>query len=278
MNVKTMLMTLGCTLGLMMNAGDAQASKRLIEDDLKMYGVSLANNTFHLGEHVNYSVSVNNSFLDQSSKHVFIEMYISDDATWSADDSHFSTPFDGTETVAYGFNTISSTDIIKSVSSNIGSKYMIFVIDDDDRVAEQAEWNNTYAIPVTITATPYDFELLSMSAPSIVSHDQSFSVPFSWRYNASSGIGEFSSTKFYLSTDANYSSGDLFIGWYMLAQMQSNITYYNTASININAMVTNYSWPTGDYYIIGVAQSIIGISTEANQSNNIKVSPIRVER
>lgn len=277
MNFKTMLMTLGCTLGLMMNAGEAQATKKAYDDDLRLPYVNLSKTTFHVGETVNYTVTAGNTFLDHSDKRVFIEMYISNDTTLSSDDSHFSTPFDMPVTVPFGYNEINQSDIITAIASNIGSKYMIFVIDDYDRVAENAEWNNTYVVPVTITATPADFELISMSAPSIVSYNQSFSVPFSWRKNGS-GVSEFPATKFYLSTDANYNSSDTFIGGYMIGQMQGNTTYYNTKTININNTVSNYSWPTGDYYIIGVAQSFIGISTEANQSNNIKVSPIRVER
>jgi hypothetical protein len=48
-------------------------------------------------------VTAGNTFLDQSDKRVFIEMYISDDPTLSSDDSHFSTPFDMPATVPFGF-------------------------------------------------------------------------------------------------------------------------------------------------------------------------------
>ena len=272
-----MLMTLGCALGLMMNAGNAVASKKLIEDDLRLQYVNLPKSTFYVGEGIHYTVAAQNTFLDQSSKYAFIEMFVSNDAILSADDNRLSTPMDDSVLVPYGVTNINLYDIILAVPENIGSKYLIFVIDYADRVAERAEWNNTYAIPVTITADPSDMELRSMSAPSVVSYDQGFNVPFSWRQSGSYGAG-FPSTKFYLSTDANYSSNDLFVGNTFAAEMVPNQTYYSTQYININRTVSNYSWPTGDYYIIGVSQFILGLDIEENQSNNIKVSPIRVNR
>lgn len=88
--------------------------------------------------------------------------------------------------------------------------------------------------------------------------------------NGGTGTSGASTTKFYLSTNASYDTGDTYLGGRTVPSLAGGGSSLGRTSVPIPSTT-----PVGSYFIIAVADAD-GVISESNETNNTKSKPIKV--
>jgi subtilase family serine protease len=155
-----------------------------------------------------------------------------------------------------------------------GSKYLLFITDDDQTQLEIDESNNVVAVPITIAAPDVDLQIHELTAPSSGLAGELFPVTWTIKNTGSesTGITFGFHNDLYLSTDTTLDIQDLPIwGWGLSLLRSEEFFTIPTANLTIPGYISS-----GTYYLIAVSDTY-GSQGETNEANNFLVSaPIEI--
>ncbi|NJO93383.1 MAG: hypothetical protein HC820_01615 [Hydrococcus sp. RM1_1_31] len=179
------------------------------------------------------------------------EIFLSDDTTLDNSDTAVSSDnywnyYYSSQTLAPGESYIQTRDItIPNVS--LGNKYLLFVADRWNYQRETDETNNTYALPITLSAP--DLIVTGLNAPSLATIQDSIEV--SWTVKNQGNVSAPGNwyDYFYLSTDAIYNESDTYAGSFSRGSntpLDASESYTQTQNLKIPKTVS------GSQYLIVV--------------------------
>ncbi|HEY4799077.1 MAG TPA: CARDB domain-containing protein, partial [Bacteroidia bacterium] len=137
-------------------------------------------------------------------------------------------------------------------------------------VSETNENNNVSSIPITVTVPSIDLvvQTPALSTSSVVVGN---SVSGScYIYNQGNTLAPSSNVGFYLSTDAIWDAGDVFLTSVAGSSLAGSTSSYRGASLNIPSGTT-----PGSYYILYFAD-YSNVVSEVNENNNVSALPFTV--
>ncbi|MDC0714214.1 CARDB domain-containing protein [Stigmatella sp. ncwal1] len=213
-------------------------------------------------------------------------VYLSTDATLSADDIKFGTLLRGDNyTLAAGASYTTSAQVQIPVVA-AGSYYLLVVTDSAaDRVPELSESNNTAAIAVTIGRA--DLAVTAVSAPTSGTVGQTASLSFtvsnqgnggaSGKYVACCASGYYYRWEdaVYLSTDTALSADDTKINGVVRGD-SFTVAAGGSYTVSINYVVPTIA--SGAYYLLFAADVTGDRVLELSEANNLASSPFAVTR
>jgi subtilase family serine protease len=187
--------------------------------------------------------------------------YLSTDEIFDPSDILLGTSLNNT--LAAGATSARTTTCTIPYNANSGNKFILFVADYANAIAEMNETNNVVSMPINITLADIDLTILSPVASSNPQAGQTIYVN-SVVKNIGTATSKTVTLGYYLSKDSLYDINDIFIG--------SGSTYQTViggTSIKVQTQVTipDATIP-GAYYLIYFADYSEMI-TETNETNNI---------
>jgi subtilase family serine protease len=259
---------------------------KLSAPDLKIVSAT-APSTAILNQNINVSWTVKNSGTVNAPANWYDYVYVSNDDKWDTSDLQVgagSQYIDSqTPLAADGTYTISKNITIPTNAAT-GNRYLIFYADRNNYQGETDENNNTFVIPISLTAP--DLIISEVTAPQTgivggqiqvtwkVTNQGTVDAPTDWYDDV------------YLSSDQwlNYSyyyySDDIFLG-------RESITTQTPLAPNGSYSITKtFTLPnTGIYYNNLLENSYLIFATdrgsqqgETNENNNLKVVPITLQK
>ena len=198
-----------------------------------------------------------------------VGIYLSDDATLSADDALLAPQFIA---MLEKGNTVSYQTPLNIPDLNVGNKYIIVSADMDNTVNEANETNNTQTLAVTIrkhhVETRPDLIATATSVPSSATATADFTTKWKVSNNGTIDVSSFMSAV-YLSNDASWSSDD--------EELESKITRSLSAGGNVEYEFTlNIGQEnTGVKYLI-FRTDVYNSITESTKENNFVIRAITI--
>jgi subtilisin family serine protease len=168
---------------------------------------------------------------------------------------------------ALGAGAVSTGSVTATIPANtaVGPYYLLACSDDTSAIPETNESNNCRASTTTAQVTPASADLVvsSVDDPSANTlSGGSFRVTDITRNVGAANAGA-STTRFYLSLDAVWSTGDVLLtGTRSIPPLSVNAWSSNTVTVFIPA-----GTPAGTYFLLACADDL-GVVAETNESNN----------
>lgn len=196
-------------------------------------------------------------------------IYLSDDATLSADDKLLGTQYVAWVKTGMGIDYQSVVNIPETYS---GGKYLIVCADITNTVNEHDEANNSASVALTIDRRPAapNAQLLALAveAPATVYVQQDFSTKWSVHNSGTLDAGTFMNA-LYLSDDASWSSDDVLLG----TRITESLSAGGHVDCTFDASLAQGQ--TGKKYLI-FRTDIYNSITESTKTDNYVVKPITV--
>lgn len=170
--------------------------------------------------------------------------------------------------LASGATNSGSVNVTVPSGISTGTYYIIARADADNAVAETNETNNNRNKSIAIGP---DLTVSSITAPSSATRGSTITVGDSTKNSGGSSAGA-SATKFYLSTNNKYETGDVYLGSRSIPSLASGATNSGSISITIPSGIS-----AGSYYIIAVADAN-KVVIEASETNNTKNRAITINQ
>lgn len=282
------------------------AGYAITDSDVDFVFTSLTSNkntqTVHQPVQIDYTLA--NSGTTNTEGNVTSKFYISTDTEADAADIEVTSDLQYLDNKA----DVASAQLTFDVPAvTPGNYYIVGKLDTGGKYAETNEGNNTFAIPITITASDIDLEIplgVEYTKPNPYHSSYPWEPEFDivklpmarWRLleeplyndhmfeldieiilenNGTTGFHRFnydlflSSDEFLDPDDRNISSHD---------QLESSIEFVGNDSVRMNLNFTDYfgPWPPGEYYVIVKLNSDNSLA-ETNYSNNIAVSTNKIK-
>lgn len=224
--------------------------------------------TANTGSNITLGCTVNN-LSSQTAGASVLKYYLSTDNTYSANDVYLGM----NNVAALNANASATFSLTVPIANNLvaGSYFLIYVADANNQVTEYNEANNIGTRAITInngTALP-DLVVQSPVAPASVVAGNNITVTCVVR-NQGTSSSAVNNLKFYLSTDINYQTFDLYLGAFSTPVLSPG------ATVNVSKVLTiPSSTVNGNYYIIYRADADATI-VENNENNNNSIRLISV--
>lgn len=273
--------TLGTAYVLFVADANAQITETNETNNITNQSITLISNTPDLiiqnptapttantGSNITLGCTVNN-LSSQTAGVSVLKYYLSTDNTYSANDVYLGM----NNVAALNANTSATFSLTVPIASNLvaSSYYLIYIADANNQVTEYNEANNIGTRTIAInngTALP-DLVVQSPVAPSSVVAGNNITVTCMVRNQGTSSSGV-NNLKFYLSTDINYQTFDLYLGAFSTPVLSP------AATVNVSKVLTMpASTVNGNYYIIYRADADATI-IENNENNNNTIRLISV--
>lgn len=236
------------------------------QPDLMIQSPTLASNTVPAGNTVNATCNIYNQGSTASSSNV--GYYLSADTVWSPADV-----FIGSST---GGSLNSNSTALRTATLTIpsatapGSYYVLYYADYSGMVSESDESNNVNRLPITIVTPVIDLVIMTSQAnPATIPAGTSVNASCNI-YNQGNATASSSNVGFYLSTDAVWTSADVYLGNSTGGTLSANTLAARSATVTIPSNTT-----PGAYYILYYAD-YSGMVAESDESNNVAAYPVTV--
>ena len=246
-------------------------------EDIFLTNVSISSATVNAGSDVNASATMNYSGnqLDSELPSFKLDYYISTDCNLSSDDIFLD---DDASSLGSDDPTNDETqDLTIPANTPSGSYYILFVADSDDELNESNENNNIECMQITIDGNSEGSEDIFLTNVSIssatVNAGSDVNASATMNYSGNQLDSELPSFKldYYISTDCNLSSDDIFLDDDASSLGSDDPTNDETQDLTIPA-----NTPSGSYYILFVADSDDELN-ESNENNNIECMQITID-
>jgi hypothetical protein len=162
--------------------------------------------------------------------------------------------------LAAGASNTASTTLSIPTNTAVGSYFILARADANAVVAESTETNNTKAKALSIGP---DLVVSALSAPASGGAGSSITVSTTVKNQGGSAAGA-STTKFYLSTNASFGTGDVLIGSRAVPSLAAGASHSATTSLLIPA-----GTGAGSYFLLAVSDAT-QVVIEAKETNNLK--------
>ncbi|MBE9168127.1 tandem-95 repeat protein [Pleurocapsales cyanobacterium LEGE 06147] len=196
-------------------------------------------------------------------------IYISDDEYLDSSDTYityqsnsFNAPL-----AAGGSYTVNRN--ISIPNTKAGDRYLLFVVDGDEKQTETDEINNVYAVPIYIKAP--NLEVESISVPTRINPGQT--VQATWRVRNTGEVIAYNSwyDYVYLSEDETYDSSDLSLGYNRrIYGLNAGSSYYNYPNLTIPS-----NKEAGNYYLLFITDKN-NHKEETDETDNIRAVSIEI--
>lgn len=155
----------------------------------------------------------------------------------------------------------------------LGTYFLLACADGKSLIAESDETNNCLAVKITVTAPDLRATALS-NPPASVGRGKSFNVTDT-TVNVGTGPARVSTTRYYLSSDAKKSSGDVLLsGSRTVPQILAGATSTGTTSVTVPSGTSAKS-----YFLLACADDAKAVP-ESDEGDNCRASttPVRVSK
>ena len=193
------------------------------------------------------------------------KFYLSADATWDAGDTPLGSR--AIPALAPGAVSSGSTSLTIPAGTAGGNYFVIARADADNLILETNETNNTASDTIVIGP---DLIVSALTAPSAALPGSTISVTDTTKNQTGTSPAPVSTTRFYLSTNSTWDTGDTSIGSREIPVLAAGASNSKPANVTIPAGTA-----TGNYYIIAKADGD-GTLFELNETNNTKYASIRI--
>ena len=247
---------------------------KLNATNLKVTGADVPS-VVSFNETVDVSWTVANTGNDRAGANWTDYIYLSNDAVYDDNDTYLnrleSTEFTPLEA---GDAYTASQSVVIPRTVDLGSQYILFVTDRQDRQGETDETDNTLAVPLEVQSP--DLEIAEVAVPTDASLNQTLSL--SWTVtNTGEGTAfpdsYYSSWRDYvfLSDDAIHDETDI-----PLTNRTINDSLESGHSYTFNADVRLSDDRIGSYYILFVSDRQ-NVEKESDETNNVYAAPINIQ-
>jgi len=232
--------------------------------DLKLTAAS-APSAATLSGTISVSWTVANIGTVAAQTHWYDAVYLSTDATWDAYDESLDYK-DAGANVPLAPGASYTADLTFQVPEfQTGPCWLIFVVDDNEWQAESDETNNTFALPITLSAP--DLAVAAATAPASAILGQTVDV--SWTVT-NQGLVDTAANwvdQVYLSRSATFDGATRWLATVAGKPLAAGADYLATATVTIPDV------GTGAFYFLFVADGD-GDQAETNENNNVRAAPI----
>ncbi|MBI5236911.1 MAG: SBBP repeat-containing protein [Deltaproteobacteria bacterium] len=218
------------------------------------------------------SVSVSNTVTNSgtgASNGSYTRFYLSTDTNITTSDTYIGQRYIGS--LASGASNSATTSLLIPSSVAPGTYYIGAIADATNTNAESNESNNTTASSAVAVSGSLDLVVSALSGPTSVTKLITFYLSNTVKNNGT-GASNGSYTRFYLSTDTNITTSDIYIGQRYVGSLASG------ASSSASSPVTISSTTLSGTYYIGAITDATNTNPEYNESNNKKYyGPVTVQ-
>ena len=195
-------------------------------------------------------------------------VYLSEDGVY--DDSDIYLNYEGTNNVAAG-DSYTVNRNITIPGTETGSRYLLFVTDDTERLVETDETDNVYALPIEIGAT--NLQVTTADAPATAILNQT--IPVSWTVSNTGNVIAPAdwSDYIYISDDPYWDSEDTFIADRETGE-QTPLAGGDSYTVNRNITIPHTA--TGNRYLLFVADKL-NAQGEIDETDNVYALPVDIK-
>jgi subtilase family serine protease len=195
--------------------------------------------------------------------------YFSSDSIYNSGDKRLS----ATRAVPSlpGGGSLSAPITLAVPSMAVGTYYLLACADDTNSVVEVNEANNCFAAATTVQVTAPDLVVTMVGEPPpTATVSGSFTVSAAVQ-NVGNGAAAGSATRFYVSADAVYNSGDKRLN----GDLNAPVLAPGSLSSGTRTVGIPSSTVPGTYFLLACADDT-KVVTEGNESNNCRASTTRI--
>lgn len=239
--------------------------------DLVVEDITISNDFVDPGDSITLRSRVRNVG-NSASPYTNIKHYLSSNNSYfDSEDIYLST------NAVLGLNpdmtSINEPTVTIPANTQPGNYYIVFYVDEEERVSENVESNNEASLPITVKGDGADLVLQSVnitSGPLVAG--QSVSTNYQVTNSGSFGTSGSSSVGYYLSTDSLLNSGDTLLATSYFGFLAPNESTTLNRSIAIPSGLSS-----GSYYLILKVDyhDLIG---EINEGNNFYAKSFTVSQ
>lgn len=200
-----------------------------------------------------------------------LKYYLSADNTYGTGDILLAT--DAVASLAASAGAAVSEVVTIPAATAPGTWYILFFADADAQVAEVNENNNVGSVQISVTSSagPPDLIVLSPAlSPTTVSNGGTTTASCTVK-NQGTGPAGASSLKYYLSSDAVYGTGDVYLATDAVGALAANATAALSEVVTIPS-----STAAGVWYLLFIADADNQLA-ESSETNNLGYATITVQ-
>ncbi|WP_013334633.1 CARDB domain-containing protein [Gloeothece verrucosa] len=223
--------------------------------------------TAALQETISVTWGVINQGTEATTSGWYDTFYLSNDTIYDSSDTYIN-DFYNSVTLAAGA-TNSKTQSLKIPNTALGSRYLLLVTDRYNYQSETNETNNTYAVPITLTAP--DLTVTAASAPTTGIVASTVQATWTVKNQGSVTANADWYDYVYLSDNAVYDSSDRSLNYYYIntpTPLAAGDSYSQTQTVNLPGDAH-----LGSQYLLFVADRD-NYQGETNEINNVYSVPI----
>lgn len=187
--------------------------------------------------------------------------YLSADALWDAGDVYLNYTSGGS--LAASTSSLRSATLTIPGGTTPGGYYLLFYADYSGLVTENVESNNVSYVSITVVAPTIDLVVQSQSATPLTVAAGSTTGASCYAYNQGNSTATTSNVGYYLSADAVWDAGDVFLTFSSGGSLAASTSSYRSATLTIPGGTT-----PGTYSLLFYAD-YSGLVAESNESNNV---------
>jgi subtilase family serine protease len=232
--------------------------------------IASAPNAAILGESIAVSWTVLNNGLTSANADWYDRIVVSNDQIFDDSDTYVTEFWQGARSpLASGVGYTDTRNIIIP-NTAIGDRYLIFIADNYNDQGETNETDNTYAVPISLSAP--DLIVSDASAPSNGVVNGSINISWTVKNQGSVPANADWPDYIYLSTDETISFNDTFVTFQSITT-QTPLAADGTYTINRSITLPNVA--AGTYYLIFRADGS-NAQGETNENNNDRTVQITI--
>jgi subtilase family serine protease len=223
---------------------------------------------------VTWTVSNEGTEAAEAQEERYDSFYLSDDAVLDESDLYIDSQWVGDSSPLQPGDSYTATyELELPEDVEAGDRYLIVVADDGNNQAETDESNNTFAVPISLTASGSDLVVSAAEAPTTASLGDSIEVSWTTTNQGNRTAYGGWSDKVYLSDDAVLDSSDTYLTeeytyWY--SDLEGGDSYTHRVELRLQG-----STGAGDRYLLFVADGDHD-RDELSEDNNVLALPISV--
>ena len=201
----------------------------------------------------------------------YVKFYLSTDTEITTSDIYLGQR--SISSLSAGSSSSGTSTVTIPSTTALGSYYIGAIADATGVVAESNETNNaTFSTTQCVVASAPKSDLIvsSLKGPTSGQVGKSISITSTVKNQGAASTGTTSYMKFYLSTDTDITSSDVYLGQRTIYSMSAGSSSSGTSTLTIPSSTTKQS-----YYIGAIADATSKVS-ESNESNNATYIPTKI--
>ncbi|MCI5058764.1 MAG: hypothetical protein MRY83_21810, partial [Flavobacteriales bacterium] len=235
--------------------------------DLRVLAPALTPSPVEAGSSMSLTIDVSN-IGDVSSPSTKVKYYLSTNAYWNASDIYLGES--SVSSLSVGNTTTLNKTVTIPSNTSIGTKYIIYFVDEPNSIVEKSESNNKTYKSFLVHKLQPDLVVQSLTLDkSQVIPGNSISIDCNVKNIGNSGAGS-SYLKYYWSTNTVLDANDILIGDDYVSSLSAGALSSESINFTVPSNTT-----AGTYYVLCIADANSSV-TEKNENNNKTTRSIQV--